>query len=71
MCAGSIINDMSTFVIEGHMLDWHSCQICYPLEIKVLLLLVVVLITFDEDLLLNILYDNAFRNEAETKYMYL
>ena len=21
------------------MLDWHSCQICYPLEIKLLLLL--------------------------------
>ena len=21
------------------MLDWHSCQICYPLEIKILLLL--------------------------------
>ena len=19
------------------MLDWHSCQICYPLEIKILL----------------------------------
>ena len=25
-------------VIEDHILDWHSCQICYPLEIKVLLL---------------------------------
>ena len=24
------------------MLDWHSCQICYPLKIKSLLLLVVV-----------------------------
>ena len=23
-------------VIEDHMLDWHSCQICYPLEIKIL-----------------------------------
>ena len=21
------------------MLDWHTCQICYPLEIKLLLLL--------------------------------
>ena len=21
------------------MFDWHSCQICYPLEIKILLLL--------------------------------
>ena len=29
---------ISTFVIEDHMLDWHSCQICYPLEIKILLL---------------------------------
>ena len=24
------------FVIEDHTLDWHSCQICYPLEIKIL-----------------------------------
>ena len=24
------------------MLDWHSCQICYPLEIKMLLLLLYV-----------------------------
>ena len=23
------------------MLDWHSCQICYPLEIKLLLLLLL------------------------------
>ena len=25
------------------MLDWHSCQICYPLEIKILLLLLLAL----------------------------
>ena len=24
------------------MLDWHSCQICYPLEIKLLLLLLQI-----------------------------
>ena len=24
------------------MLDWHSCQICYPLEIKILLLLLLL-----------------------------
>ena len=23
------------------MLDWHSCQICYPREIKILLLLLL------------------------------
>ena len=23
------------------MLNWHSCQICYPLEIKILLLLLL------------------------------
>ena len=28
----SIANVISTFVITNHMLDWHSCQICYPLE---------------------------------------
>ena len=27
------------FVFEDNMLVWHSCQICYPLEIKLLLLL--------------------------------
>ena len=26
------------------MLDWHSCQICYPLEIKILLLLLLLLL---------------------------
>ena len=25
------------------MLDWHICQICYPLEIKLLLLLLLML----------------------------
>ena len=30
---------MSAFVIEDYMLDWHSHQICYPLEIELLLLL--------------------------------
>ena len=34
----STVNDMPTFVTEEHMLDWHTCQICYPLEIKLLLL---------------------------------
>ena len=28
------------------MLDWHSCQICYPLEIKILLLLLLLLDSF-------------------------
>ena len=25
---------MYVFVSEDHMLDWHSCQTCYPLEKK-------------------------------------
>ena len=25
------------------MVDWHSCRICYPLEIKILLLLLEIL----------------------------
>ena len=33
-----IVKGMHVFVFEDHMLDWHSCQICYPLEIKLLLL---------------------------------
>ena len=40
MYACSIANVISTFVIEDHIVDWHSCQICYPLEIKILLLLI-------------------------------
>ena len=27
------------------MFDWHSCQICYPLAIKILLLLFIVIKT--------------------------
>ena len=30
------------------MLDWHSCQICYPLEIKTLLLLLLLEILGEE-----------------------
>ena len=26
------------------MLDWHSCQMCYPFEIKLLLLLLLLLL---------------------------
>ena len=33
---------MYIFVSEDHILDWHSCQIYYPLEIKLLLLLYTV-----------------------------
>ena len=32
-----IIKWMYVIVSEDHMLDWHSCQICYTLEIKLLL----------------------------------
>ena len=35
---------MQVFVFEDHMLDWHSCEICYPLEIKLLLLLLLLLL---------------------------
>ena len=28
------------------MLDWHSCQICYPLEKRILLLLLLLFIIF-------------------------
>ena len=34
---------MYVFVSEDHMLDWHSCQICYPLDIKLLLFLSLLL----------------------------
>ena len=37
--ACSFANVISTFVIQDHMLDWHLCQICFPLEMKLLLLL--------------------------------
>ena len=38
----NVIKRMYVFVSEDHLLDWHSCQICYPLEIKLLLLLVAM-----------------------------
>ena len=34
---------MYIFVIEKDKLDWYSCQMCYPLEIKLLLLLLLLL----------------------------
>ena len=37
-----IIKRMYVFASEDHMLDWHSCQTCYPLEKKMLLLLYYV-----------------------------
>ena len=36
---------MHVFVFEDRMLDWHSCQICYPLETKLLLLLLLQFVT--------------------------
>ena len=41
----SIVNNMPTAVIEDHMLDWHKSQICYSLEIKLLLLLLLLLLS--------------------------
>ena len=32
-----IIKRMYVYVPKNHMLDWQLCQICYPLEIKLLL----------------------------------
>ena len=45
-------NNMSTSVNGGPYVrlapvpDWHLCQICYPLEIKLLLLLLVVVASY-------------------------
>ena len=36
-CYFVIIKRMYVFVSENHMLDWQWCQICYLLEIKLLL----------------------------------
>ena len=39
------------------MLDWHSCQICHPLEIKLLLLLLLLnILTLSNDDLIDLLY---------------
>ena len=38
---------MYVFVSEDHMSDWHSCQICYPLEMKLLLLLCTCMALFN------------------------
>ena len=31
------------------MLDWYSCQTCYPLEIKILLILLLLLLFLGHD----------------------
>ena len=50
-CSVHTVNNLNRFVIikhmyvvvsEDHMLDSHSCQICYPLEIKLLHVLLLV-----------------------------
>ena len=33
----STVNGMPTFVIEDHMSDWQICQICYSLEIVIII----------------------------------
>ena len=39
------------------MLDWHSCHICHPLEIKLLLLLLLLnILTLNNDDLIDLLY---------------
>ena len=40
------LSDMSTFVTEDHMLVLHSCQMCYRLEIKLILSLTLLSIEF-------------------------
>ena len=40
--ACSVINKMSTFVIEDHMLDCHSCQICYLLKYAISIIIIIV-----------------------------
>ena len=51
-----LIKRMYVFISEYHILDWHSYQICYPLEIKLLLLslllnililIIIIIITTD------------------------
>ena len=38
-----IIKRMYVFVFEDHILDWHSCQICYPLDIKLVFIIIVII----------------------------
>ena len=50
------------------MLDWHSCQICYPLEIKLLLLLLLLKHTQKWSVTLNETYrDNCKKTIARYK----
>ena len=54
---------MYIFVTEDHMLDWYSCKKCYPLETKLLLLLLLYRSAhklFSAHVLLNLLLINEF-----------
>ena len=48
------------------MLDWHSCQICYPFEIKFLLLLLLISLSqleiLDEEV-----YDNQNNHKPNNR----
>ena len=46
------------------MLDWHTCQICYPLEIKLLILLLLLLCFICVLILYDVRYVNIHRSNA-------
>ena len=35
---------MYIFVSEDSMLDWYSCQICYPLEVHFFIIITIIII---------------------------
>ena len=39
-CFTVTFSHIINIVNEDHMLDWHSCQICYPLEIKLFIIII-------------------------------
>ena len=63
---------MSAFVIEDNVLDWHSCQIWYPLEIKLLLLLLykveIILVQLTLFVFLTASYNIKLRPVTRTRF---
>ena len=47
------------------MLDWHSCQICYPLEIKILLLLLLLLLLLNQQLFMILLKETKLQDTCK------
>ena len=63
ICSANTVNELHflnhNFVIEDHMLDWHSCRICCHLD-KVFNIIIIIIIAIDLKVYENRAFGHAF-----------